>query len=69
MLISVFELLADAREQVGANQGRIEALRDYWMAEARLRRALGGRLPAATPGSAPPSAAGTSTGRATRREG
>lgn len=44
MLISVFELLADAREQVRAAQGFNEALRDFWLAEADLRLALGGRL-------------------------
>ena len=54
MLISVFELLADAREQVAAAQGYIGALREYWMAEARLQRALGGRLPPAPLGGAVP---------------
>jgi outer membrane protein TolC len=48
MLASVFELLADAREQVGAVQGAIATLRDYWLADADLRTALGGRIPAAT---------------------
>lgn len=54
MLIGVFELLADAREQVRAAHGHIEALRDYWLAESGLRQALGGSLPAAiAPGTAP----------------
>jgi outer membrane protein TolC len=58
MLVSVFELLADAREQVEAAQGYIGALRDYWMAEARLQRALGGRLPPSpVREAAPPSSA------------
>ncbi len=48
MLISVFELLADAREQVRAAQGFNEALRDFWLAEAELRLALGGRLSSPT---------------------
>ena len=47
MLIGVFELLADAREQVAAANGYLRAVRDYWVAEADLRQALGGRLPAA----------------------
>jgi outer membrane protein TolC len=42
MLISVFELLADAREQVGAVNGAIEALRDYWVADAELQAVLNG---------------------------
>ena len=51
MLASVFELMADAREQIAAAQGYAEALRDFWLAEADLRQALGGRLPP-TPASA-----------------
>lgn len=47
MLIGVFELLADAREQITAVQGANEALRDYWLAMADLQQALGGALPAA----------------------
>ena len=45
MLASVFELLADAREQVGAVSGYIDALKDYWLAETDLQMAVGGRLP------------------------
>lgn len=52
MLISVFELLADAREQVGAVNGYIEALKDYWLAEADLQAALGGKLPGNLPDAA-----------------
>jgi len=48
MLIGVFELIADAREQVRAAQGFNAALRDFWLAEADLRLALGGRLAAPT---------------------
>jgi outer membrane protein TolC len=48
MLASVFELLADSREQVGAVNGYIEALKDYWLAETDLQQAVGGRLPAPT---------------------
>jgi outer membrane protein TolC len=45
MLMSVFELLADAREQASAVSGYIGALKDYWTAQANLEAALGGRLP------------------------
>ena len=48
MLISVFELLADSREQVLSVTGYIDALKDYWIAETDLAAALGGQLPAAT---------------------
>jgi outer membrane protein TolC len=45
MLMSVFELLADSREQVGAVNAYIEALRDFWLAESDLQMALTGRSP------------------------
>lgn len=44
MLMSVFELLADQREQIAATSGYIDALREFWLAEAQLQQALGGRL-------------------------
>ena len=40
MLISVFELLADAREQVMSVNAYIEALRDFWLADSDLQAAL-----------------------------
>ena len=40
MLIGVFELLADAREQVSSVTAAIEATRDYWLAETDLQTAL-----------------------------
>jgi outer membrane protein TolC len=40
MLISIFELLNDAREQVASVNAYIEALRDFWLAESDLRAAL-----------------------------
>lgn len=43
MLISVFELLADTREQIASVVEYIEALRDFWIAESELRTALGGQ--------------------------
>ncbi len=50
MLMSVFELLADSREQAAAVNGYIEALRDFWLAQTNLEAALGGRLPPAQKG-------------------
>ncbi|SFD09309.1 TolC family protein [Massilia yuzhufengensis] len=44
MLASPFELLADAREQAQAVSGAIDALKEFWLAEAALEGALGGRL-------------------------
>lgn len=43
MLIGVFELLADARAQIAGVNGYIEALRDFWVAQADLDMALVGR--------------------------
>ena len=43
MLISVFELIADAREQVTSINAYINALRDFWLAEADLQMALVGK--------------------------
>lgn len=43
MFISVFELLADARAQIAAVNGAIEAQRDFWMAKADLDMALVGK--------------------------
>jgi outer membrane protein TolC len=40
MLISVFELLADAREQVLSVNASIEALRDFWLAASDLDSAV-----------------------------
>ena len=43
MLIGVFELLADSRDQIGSVIQAIEAQRDFWLADAQLRAALVGR--------------------------
>ncbi len=45
MLASVFELLADARDQVSTVTAAIDALRDYWIADTDLQQALTGRSP------------------------
>jgi outer membrane protein TolC len=57
MLIGVFELLADTREQIASVNASIEAQRDFWIADADLQAAqngatagvgrVAGRLPAA----------------------
>lgn len=46
MLLSVFELLANSREQAAAVNDYIAALKDFWIADTHLQTALGGRLPA-----------------------
>ncbi len=46
MLGSVFELLADAREQIAGVTGAVEAQRDFWLADAQLQTALAGATPA-----------------------
>jgi hypothetical protein len=43
MLIGVFELLADARGQITSVNSAIEALRDFWLAQADLDMALIGK--------------------------
>ncbi|WP_396269523.1 TolC family protein [Ideonella sp.] len=43
MLIGVFELLADARSQIASVNASIEALRDFWIAQADLDMALIGK--------------------------
>jgi outer membrane protein TolC len=40
MLVGVFELLADAREQIGSVTQAIEAQRDFWLADAALEATL-----------------------------
>ena len=45
MLISVFELLADARQQITSVNAYIEAHRDFWLAESSLNLALTGKSP------------------------
>jgi outer membrane protein TolC len=59
MLIGVFELLADARAQIGAVSAAQDALRDFWLAQADLDQALLGPVAPALPqaGAAPATAA------------
>jgi outer membrane protein TolC len=48
MLISVFELLADAREQVTGVSNAVAALRDFWVAQVNLDTALTAGSPVAS---------------------
>ncbi len=48
MLASVFELLADARDQINSVNAAIEAQRDYWLAETDLQMAINGNGGATT---------------------
>ena len=57
MLIGVFELLADARSQITSVNGAIEALRDFWLAQADLDTSLIGPAAGASGRSALPAAA------------
>lgn len=52
MLIGVFELLNDARAQIASVNAAIEALRDFWLAQADLDSALVGQ-PSLTVSAAP----------------
>jgi outer membrane protein TolC len=61
MLIGVFELLADARSQIASVHAAIDALRDFWIAQAELDMALVGK-PSLTAVAAPTAAAAQPTG-------
>jgi len=56
MLIGVFELLADSREQVRSVTDYVQSLRDFWVAESNLQTALTGRSPGAGTASTPAAA-------------
>ncbi len=45
MLVGIFELLVAKQEEYDAYQSYLEAVREYWIARAELRGAVGGRLP------------------------
>jgi outer membrane protein TolC len=48
MLVGVFELLSDARDQINSVNTAIEAQRDYWLAETDLQAAINGTGGAST---------------------
>ncbi|CAM5797322.1 TolC family protein [Rhizobacter fulvus] len=56
MLASVFELLADSKDQIASVTGAVEALRDYWVAETNLQTALTGRSSGPAPAMGPSTA-------------
>jgi outer membrane protein TolC len=60
MLASVFELLADSRDQISSVTTAVESLRDYWVAQTNLQAALTVRSPGAAPSLGPAKAAATS---------
>ena len=49
MLEGVYDLLDSYRENVRTGQSVIDAVKEYWIADAELGRAAGGRLPAPAP--------------------
>lgn len=54
MLMSVFELLAESRQQINAVINAIDTQRDFWIADSTLQMTINGRSPGtiATPGGA-----------------
>jgi len=56
MLIGVFELLADSREQVRSVTAYVEALRAFWTADTNLQTAISGRSPNGSAASMRPTA-------------
>ncbi|GIK86395.1 MAG: copper resistance-related lipoprotein [Betaproteobacteria bacterium] len=57
MLIGIFELLADAREQVASVTAAVEAVRDFWLADTNLQVALTSGSPGAATAVQRPAAA------------
>lgn len=64
MLASVFDLLADARDQIAGVVGAVTALRDHWIAQTNLQTAITGRSPggASAVGSAQAASSGPAAG-------
>lgn len=62
MLIGVFELLADARSQIGSVQAAMAALRDFWLSQIALDQALIGPVTLPPAGSAPTAAPAAEAG-------
>ncbi len=61
MLVGVFELLADAREQIGSVIQAIDAQRDFWLADANLHSTLLGASSAPLMMEAQPAMSGSAT--------
>jgi outer membrane protein, heavy metal efflux system len=66
MLSGPFELIRARQQEYGTYQKYIETVRDYWVARAKLERAVGMRLPgdasAAAPSTIPPMQPATTAG-------
>jgi len=62
MLIGVFELLADSREQIASVLQAIDAQRDFWLADAALQATLIGKPTAAMAMQAGSAPSGSSSG-------
>ncbi len=45
MLLGIFQLLEARQGEIEAGRGYVESLRDYWIARAELKRAVGGQFP------------------------
>ena len=60
MIVSIFEVLADARANVVAVNASINAQRDFWLADTDLQTALSGTSPTMASASASASASGKS---------
>ena len=45
MLMGIYDLIDDTQGQIEAGREYVEALRDYWIAQAELSQAVGGKLP------------------------
>ncbi|MBY0267171.1 MAG: TolC family protein [Burkholderiales bacterium] len=59
MLMSVFELLAESRQQIGAVTEAINAQRDFWLADTTLQFAMTTRSPGMVSAATPQAAATT----------
>ena len=62
MLIGVFDLLADTRSQIMSVTGYVEALRDFWVAEADLQMAMIGPVSGSSGPKAPSTQAEAAAG-------
>jgi outer membrane protein TolC len=62
MLIGVFELLADARDQMNSVLGAITAQQQFWLADAALQAEVIGRPSMSAPGVMPAGSAGAGEG-------
>lgn len=45
MLMGIYDLIDDTKGRIEAGRETVEALRDYWIAEAELAQSVGGQLP------------------------